>query len=100
MEYLLLWSGDVKGLEKARINSVAATGYHSDKCPETGKYVMPDKIAVRALLPYRLRKAFDRSQAARYSKPGQLKAQPWCFKLTSVKGRFLTQIYLQPLRAT
>lgn len=99
MEYLLLWSGDVRGMKKARIPSEPCRGYLFS-VDETGAHVVPSRDAIRAALPQRLRAAFDRSQQSqlRGAEPMRRQKQPpLTFALCRADHSWITTLYLQPL---
>lgn len=94
MEYLLLWSGDKKGMRKARIPAIEArgiSGHYRD-----GKFYRPDMTAIRAALPFRYRAAMDREPAMWFDKHDDGKAAT--MRLYSSRGKELVQLYLQPLK--
>ena len=93
MEYLLLWSGDVRGMKKARVDSTPSTGIigHYD-----GRdIVKPNSAQVRAALPYRFRAAFDRANGYWFDK--NRNDAPAICDLYSTRGKLLVKLYLQPL---
>jgi hypothetical protein len=96
MDYLLLWSGAVRGMRKARIPSTPAPGMIGHIGPLG--LVNPDPAAVRAALPYRFRKAFDRAGPYfwydKYARVG-----PAVLRLSDRRGKPLVTVYLQPLTA-
>ena len=93
MEYLLLWSGDIAGMKKVRIPAIKAMGIlsHADK---DGNLVAPDRVAIRAALPYRLRAAFNRSNMGRMVHTRR--DMPMMFEIRTTRVKWLTQLYLQP----
>jgi hypothetical protein len=95
MEYLLLWSGDVRGMKKARIGHVLAEGVLCDYDAASNHPVAPDRVAVRAALPYRLRKAFDRNPS--WTRQRDVENAPWTVALHTTRGKWITTLYLQPL---
>jgi len=92
MEYLLLWSGQIRGMRKARIPAVDAPGMVGHIGPRG--LVNPDPAAVRATLPFRFRKAFDRA-AVWYNRHHD--AGPAVIRLADRRGRPIATLYLQPL---
>ena len=60
MDFLLLWSGDVKGMRKARIPSIPCQGF-LHRLDKEGAAVVPDTTAIGQALPARLRLAFERA---------------------------------------
>ena len=61
MEYLMLWSGDMYGMRKARVPAVENTGICGHW--RNGKCMVPDMGAIRKALPRRYRAMFDRHAA-------------------------------------
>lgn len=101
MEFLLLWSGEVRGMRKARIPAVPATGFLS-RTDERGALVAPKRDAIRAALPKRLRPAFDRAHLAdAASRIGEANGRQSAlfYDLVSADDRPITRLYLQPLDA-
>lgn len=94
MSYLLLWSGDIRGMKKARIAATPATGILSNR-DESGALVSPDRDAIRVALPYRFRAAWDR--VANTLTRDNRKGAPFFWTLRDRRGRYLTTIYAQPL---
>ena len=94
MEYLLLWSGDVRGMRKTRIPATEAQGVTG----HIGRYglVIPDRQALRLALPYRFRKACDRAGGFWFDKFRD--DSPAHMELRDCRGRYLTTLYLQPIR--
>lgn len=101
MRYLLLWSGDVPGMYKARIPALPCKGLlHS--IDEHGAAVVPCRDAIREALPRRLRPAFDRSQACQLSAPGSPfdargRQRPLIYDLLNTRLKCIARLYLQPL---
>ncbi|MBG6172697.1 hypothetical protein IWQ55_000276 [Labrenzia sp. EL_208] len=96
MKYLLLWSGDVKGMRKAEISAVRAD--LSGHLDEKGEIVRPCPEEVRAALPYRFRHAFGKSTGMFWfleHKPDY----PATLTVRGYRGRELVRLVLQPLRA-
>lgn len=93
MKYLMLWSGNVRGMKKQTIAAQPAIGFLSDT-DGNGNLVTPNAALVRAALPARLRKAFDRSSLTRRHEPGN---SPFWYELRNVRGEWITNVYLQPL---
>jgi hypothetical protein len=59
MQFLLLWSGEISGANKARIDGVKSkgiTGYYMD-----GEVYVPDSVQTLAAMPKRHHAAFKRS---------------------------------------
>ena len=94
MEYLLLWSGDIRGMKKTRIPVSAAQGMIG----HIGRYglVVPDRQVLRQALPYRFRKACDRAGGFWFDKFRD--DSPAHMELTDRRGRYLTTLYLQPVK--
>lgn len=101
MEFLLLWSGDVKGMKKARIagfeNKVSTLGSW-----QGGKLYLPDPAQLRNALPYRFMASYDRAinwhglpqiwmDATNGKAPLTIRLQDSTLK------RNLVTLYLQPL---
>lgn len=101
MEFLLLWSGDVKGMRKTRIPAITCQGF-LQRHDETGAAVVPDRLAIAEALPARLRAAFDRAQMTEVKAIGGQKCRrqlPLMFDLCRSDGSWITRLYLQPLDA-
>ena len=96
MEYLLLWSGDCRGMKKARIPATPTQGITG----HIGRYglVVPDRASLRAALPYRLRKALDRCGGFWFDQSNDKSAAH--MDLQGYRGAPLVRLYLQPLEAT
>lgn len=94
MHYLLLWSGDVRGMRKAHIPAVEAPGMTGHLGPHS--LVVPDRAAIAAALPYRFRKAFDRAGGFWFDKNRE--TSPAHVTLRDRRGKYLTTLYLQPIR--
>ena len=92
MYFTLLLSNHIAGFGKPRVPAIdtgGMVGHYVD-----GKCLTPDGAAVRAALPYRYRKAFDRAGGRwRYNKhppaPGYL-------KLIGSRGQWLNNVYAIP----
>ncbi len=99
MEFLLLWSGDVRGMRKARIPSDPCRGFlHC--IDETGAAVVPSRGAINEALPPRLRAAFARSAMCQVAYDEGMRGQrqsPLLFDLCRANGAWITRLYLQPL---
>lgn len=95
MQYLLLWSGEKRGMRKARIPAVASAGLCGHW--RNGVLFVPCRDSIRAALPYHYRKAFDRA-AIWYDKHDD--SRPAVANLASARGVHLLTIYLQPLEST
>lgn len=93
MEYLLLWSGELRGMKKARIPAVAHAGLSGNW--RDGICYNPSRDSIRAALPYRLRAAFDRA-AIWFDRHNDSK--PCTAYLTSTRGKQLATLYFQPLK--
>ena len=101
MQFLLLWSGDVKGMRKTRIdaieNTVGTVGHWRD-----GKLYLPDARQVRAALPYRFRASFDRGVnwhgLPQVWQDATNNDAPLTIRLLSSRLKPLLTIYLQPLK--
>ncbi len=93
MEYLLLWSGDCKGMRKARIPAIPAQGITG----HVGRYglIVPDCDAIRKALPARLRKAFDRAGGFWFDKMSNI--SPAAMSLADRRGKPIVTLYLQPI---
>jgi len=94
-EYLLLWSGECRGMNKTRIPAVPATGFLHDNG------LAPCRDAIRENLPARLRPAFARSAMSR--RAGAIARafgddKPLIFALHNARGKWITNLYLQPLK--
>ncbi|WP_227272050.1 hypothetical protein [Roseobacter weihaiensis] len=101
MDFLLLWSGDVRGMRKAQIPSTPCKGY-LHRIDENGAAVVPDREAIEAVLPVRLRPAFRRSQQCQINNDEPMRGQrqaPLMFDLCRQNGTWITRLYLQPLDA-
>jgi hypothetical protein len=95
MEYLLLWSGEARGMRKARIPAFESNGLAGHW--RDGKLWIPDAAAIRAALPFRYRAAFDRACGVFwFDKRG--KDFPASMHLNSSRGKWLVTLYLQPLK--
>ena len=98
MDYLLLWSGDVPGMTKARIPSKPAPGIcgHLD---ETGKLVCADLDKVREALPARYRPAFDRAGGVSGNGLWYNADRPdWAAHMDlELRSGKVVRLYLQPL---
>lgn len=92
MQYLLLWSGEKRGMRKARISAVESRGLCGHW--RNGALLVPCRDSIRAALPYRYRKSFDRASMW-YQDRG-----PTVCHLASTRGKSLVTIYLQPLEST
>lgn len=94
MEYILLWSGNIRGMKKTRIPATDAQGMGG----HIGRHglVIPDKQSLRLALPYRFRRACDRSGGFWFDK--FCDDSPAHMELTDRRGRYLTTLYLQPIR--
>lgn len=91
MEYLVLASGDCKGFRKFRVTSKP----HEGVCGHVGSMAL-DTSGVREQLPYRWRKAWDRSGGnIRFDR--RLPNLPAYVNLWNNKGGMITTIYFQPL---
>lgn len=101
MQFLLLWSGDKRGMRKARIdaieNTVGTVGHWRG-----GKVYLPCPVQLREALPYRYRAAFDRD--ANWGGLPQVwedatnNDAPLTIRLLSSRLKPLLTIYLQPLK--
>lgn len=101
MDFLLLWSGDVAGMRKARIPSEPCRGF-LHRLDETGAAVVPDCSEIGEVLPARLRAAFDRAQMTEVKDVGGRvcrRQPPLMFDLCRKDGSWITRLYLQPLDA-
>lgn len=94
MEYLLLWSGDKKGMRKARIPAFESRGIAGHW--RNGKLWIPDAASIRAALPFRYRAAFDRACGVFWF-DARGKDFPASMRLESSRGKPLVTLYLQPL---
>lgn len=94
MEYLLLWSGDKRGMKKSRIPAREHNGVYGHW--RDGKLFVPDLAAVRAALPFRYRKAHDRNAAIWFDRDSN--DAPATQHLSDSRGRPLLTLYLQPLK--
>lgn len=94
MEYLLLWSGEKRGMKKARIPAKEHNGVYGHW--RDGRLYIPDLAAVRAALPFRYRKAHDRNAAIWFDRDRN--DAPAVRNLTDCRGRPLLTLYLQPLK--
>jgi hypothetical protein len=101
-QFLMLWSGDIRGAKKATIESVESkgvVGYWRD-----GVLYVPDSAQVRAALPSMHRAAFDRG--IHFNGLPQI----WCdatnndaplvMRLLTPRLRPLAIYYFQPLRGS
>ncbi len=101
MQFLLLWSGKVDGMRKARIPSEPCAGF-LHRIDETGAAVVPDRAAISGALPARLRPALDRAQMTEVKEIGGQTCRrqpPLMFDLCRSDGSWITRLYLQPLDA-
>lgn len=101
MDFLLLWSGDVRGMNKAVIPSATCSGF-LHRIDEKGDAVVPDVGAIAEALPHRLRPAFERAPMTEVKTIGGQcrKCQsPLMFDLCRIGGSWITRLYLQPLDA-
>ena len=95
MEYLLLWSGERRGMKKARIPAFESNGIAGHW--RDGKLWIPDAAAIRAAIPFRYRAAFDRSCGVFWF-DARGKDFPATMRLYSSRGKELVQLVLQPLK--
>ncbi len=97
-DFLLLWSGHVPGMKKARIPAVEHNGFCG--VHRGGKLWIPDRDAIRAALPHKFRAAFDRdSKFMWYDNRGN--DYPATVTLCYAKnGRAMVTLYLQPLEGS
>lgn len=93
MEYLLLWSGIVRGMRKARIPAISSRGITGHLAK--GQLVTPCKDSIRAALPFRFRAAFDRDSSVWFDK--HKPDYPCRIHLTNRRGKAMVTLYLQPL---
>lgn len=101
MDFLLLWSGEVDGMRKARIPSEPCRGF-LHRLDETGAAVVPNCAVIAEALPDRLRPAFERAQMTEVKAVGGQKCKrqlPLMFDLCRNDGSWITRLYLQPLDA-
>ncbi len=101
MEFLLLWSGDVRGMRKARIPSIPCLGF-LHRLDDEGVAVVPDSAAIGEALPARLRPAFGRARMTEVKSIGGQRCKqqpPLMFDLCRLDGSRITRLYLQPLDA-
>lgn len=101
MDFLLLWSGEVKGMRKVRIPSVLCQGF-LHRLDEEGVAVVPDAAAIAEALPARLRLAFERAPMTEVKTIGAQSRKhqpPLMFDLCRLDGSWITRLYLQPLDA-
>lgn len=101
MEFLLLWSGEVRGMRKTRIPSEPCVGL-LHRLDETGAPVVPSRSAINDALPTRLRPAFERAHLsqARFDTPKMGQRQPpLYYDLWRANYKPIARIYLQPLDA-
>ena len=99
MDFLLLWSGDVRGMKKAIIPSVPCKGF-LHRIDEAGAAVVPDVDAIVEALPKRLKPAFERAgmTEVKDGRGAGVKPQgPLMFDLCRADGSWITRLYLQPL---
>ena len=94
MEFLLLWSGNRRGMKKARIAGVESRGIAG--IWRNGKLYTPDRAAIRAALPFRYRAAMDRDPCIWFDAHHDDRAAT--MHLYSSRGKELVQLYLQPLK--
>lgn len=94
MKYLLLWSGDIRGMKKADIPATETQGISG----HIGRYglVVPCRDSIRAALPYRFRKALDRAGGFWFDWSDD--KSPAHMQLSDRRGKYLTTLYLQPIR--
>lgn len=92
-EYLLLWSGHMYGMRKARIPAIENPGicghWRGDKC------FVPDRDALRTALPFRYRGMLDRALSFWFDK--QRNNAPATIHLCDTRGKYCHTIVLQPL---
>lgn len=99
MEFLLLWSGDVRGMRKERIPAEPCRGF-LHRLDEAGAAVVPSRAAINDALPTRLRPAFGRSLMCQVHNDEGMRGQrqpPLLFDLCRLNGSWITRLYLQPL---
>lgn len=96
MEYLLLWSGDYIGMKKTRIPAVKPKGLLMD-VDENGVASAPCDESIKAALPKRLQRAFERSFMTRRTDARAPKDTPYIWRLYDTRARYLITVYAQPL---
>jgi len=100
MKFLLLWSGEVKGMKKTEIpaveNNIGTVGTWN-----AGKLYLPDGFKLRSAMPYRFLKAYDR-QANWHNLPqiwvdATNNDAPLTFRLSNSRGKIMLIGYCQPI---
>lgn len=81
-------------MRKAHIPAEKASGMVGHLGPRG--LVVPDRAAVAAALPYRFRKAFDRAGQFWFNRHRD--SAPATMMLSDRRGKYLTTLYLQPIR--
>ena len=90
MHFTLLLSNHIASFGKPRVPAVdtgGMVGHYVD-----GKCLTPDAAAVRAALPYRYRKAFDRAGGCFWFNAHDNWA-PSCLRLIGSRGQWLNTVY-------
>lgn len=94
MHYNLLWYGDIRGMKKARIAAITSHGMTGHL--ENDKLYVPCPNETRDALPYRLRAAYERGVGMWFDNNDD--NLPCHMALNDRRGRYITTIYLQPIR--
>lgn len=104
MQFLLLWSGDVKGMRKARINGVTNKNRYVGHSRD-GKCYVPDATALRDALPKRFHAAWDRQAKGdtichlpQVWTDARNNDAPLTIRLLYARGGNMVTLYLQPLK--
>ena len=99
MQFMFLWSGDIRGARKARIDGIESKGIVGHW--RNGALFVPEPIAARAALPKRHHAAFDRS--IHFNGLPQIWADarnndaPLTMRLLTTRGKLMATYYFQPI---
>lgn len=93
MQYLVLWSGNIRGARKARIGSERAylVGHYVDGWPVTF-----DRDQFREAIAAQHRKAWDEHRAQAWLTSDKPDA-PWAVDIYGTRGNRLATYYCQPM---
>lgn len=99
MQFLMLWSGEIRGARKTRILGKTSKGLIGHR--SGGSLWVPDPDQIRAALPARHRAAFDRQK--NWAGLPQLWADernndaPLTMRLSNYRGKVMAIYYFQPM---
>lgn len=99
MEYLALINGTPRNVPQMKFRVPAETHAGLVGDWHAGKLYRPDNAALRAALPHRWRKAFDRSQLWHVENAAR-RSEGFRVPLHSARGRYLATVYLRPIAET